>query len=123
MVPFNEANVLDAIIKVPNSYFYLLGTKLEIPEFILKEIETCPVEEMKQRLVSALFNNVPKENRNWERVNGAINKIKIQEWADKERTGSMTKSVSFESRISDFSSISTGGIAIVIFRGKHNNKI
>lgn len=107
LVPFTESNVLDAITKISN--YHDLGLILEIPPHKLSEIEQHPVQDRRQLFVSALFRCAPEQSCNWKKVNGAINQVSMSEWAAK-KSGSMTKSSSYESQLS---SISSAGITFV----------
>ena len=90
--------MLDAITKISN--YHELGLILEIPPNKLSEIEQHPVQDRRQLFVSALFQCTPEENCNWKKVNSAIKQVQISEWAASRRSGSMTKSSSFESQLS-----------------------
>lgn len=101
LVPFTEANVLDAVIKISN--YHDLGSRLGVPPHKLADIEKCPVEDRRQLFVAALFRNIDCD---WDRLNGAIKEVEVQEWAARnlQRSISMTKSTSLESDISLMSS-------------------
>ncbi len=103
-MPFTESNVLDAITKIFN--YNELGLILEIPSPKLSEIEQHSVPDRRQLFVSALFRSAPKENCNWKKVNSAIKRVQISQWASLKGSNSMTKSSSFESQLS---SLATGG--------------
>ena len=107
MLPFTEATVLDAVVNISSNYD--LGQKLGLAQKSLVEIEKYPVEERKQRLVTALFRG-KKEFLNWETVNKAIHECEIAQWASAKRTSMTSASLSFES-VSEMSlgSASTGG--------------
>lgn len=78
-MPFNEANVLDAVTRISN--YYDLGFRLGVPTKKLDEICAHPMEERLQMFVNALFENVPKEKCNWEGLYGAIKGVEVQRWA------------------------------------------
>lgn len=100
-MPFTEANVLDAVIKISN--YHELGSRLGVPPHKLADIEKSPVEDRRQLFVAALFRYT---DCGWDKLNGAIKEVETQEWAarDLQRSSSMTKSTSLESDISFMSS-------------------
>ena len=79
MLDFNEANVLEAIVKVSN--YHNLGSRLGISANKLADIERSHIQDRRQLFVAALFRNAPKESLNWEAVNRAIREVETREWA------------------------------------------
>ena len=78
-----------------------------MPAHILDNIDKNPVEDRRQLFVMALFQNT---ECNWNTLNLAIKEVELQEWAtqDLQRSGSLTKSVSTESKLSQMSSGKSG---------------
>ena len=78
-----------------------------MPAHILANIDKNPVEDRRQLFVMALFQNT---ECNWDTLNPAIKEVELQEWAtqDLQRSASLTKSVSTESKLSQMSSGKSG---------------
>lgn len=106
LVPFTQANVLEAVVKV-SKYYKELGMRLEIPPHKLDQIYDKPATDRHQMFVAALFENAPMEKLSWKAVNSSIKELEVQEWAAQDRTDAMTKSSSFESQLSPISARGT----------------
>ena len=106
ILPFTEAHVLEAVVKV-SKYYRELGIRLEIPPHKLTQIFENPPTDRHQMFVAALFENAPKEKCSWKAVNSAIKELEMREWATQPRADTMTKSSSIDSQLS---SISVGGM-------------